>query len=104
MVSLTYFCTTQAWRNSKNTSGGDTVVNKIDINVCAQRADILGDNRHRGDTDNTQNEYVYSMFSSVQFSCSVVSDSLRPHGLQHARPPCPSPTPGVYSDSCPLSQ
>ena len=42
--------------------------------------------------------------SSVQFSCTVVSDSLRPHGLQHARPPCPSPTPGVYSNSCPLSQ
>ena len=40
---------------------------------------------------------------SVQFSCSVVSDSLRPHGLQHARPPCPSPTPGVYSNSCPSS-
>ena len=39
-----------------------------------------------------------------QFSPSVVSDSLRPPGLQHARPPCPSPTPGVYSDSCPLSQ
>ena len=39
-----------------------------------------------------------------QFSCSVVSDSLRPHGLQHARPPCPSPTPGVHSDSCPSSQ
>ena len=36
-----------------------------------------------------------------EFSCSVVSDSLRPHGLQHARPPCPSPTPGVYSNSCP---
>ena len=33
-----------------------------------------------------------------------MSDSLRPHGLQHARPPCPSPTPGVYSDLCPLSQ
>ena len=44
------------------------------------------------------------LFSSVQFSCSDVSDSLRPHGLQHARPPCPSPTPGVYSNSCPLSQ
>ena len=43
-------------------------------------------------------------FSSVQFSHSVVSDSLRPHKLQHARPPCPSPTPGVHSDSCPLSQ
>ena len=41
--------------------------------------------------------------SSVQFSCSVVSDSLRPHGLQHTRPPCPSPTPEVYSNSCPLS-
>ena len=42
--------------------------------------------------------------SSVQFSCSVVSNSLWPHGLQHARPPCPSPTPRVYSNSCPLSQ
>ena len=42
-------------------------------------------------------------FSSVQFSCSVVSNSLRPHELQHTRPPCPSPTPGVYSDSFPSS-
>ena len=42
--------------------------------------------------------------SSVQFSHSVMSDSLRPHELQHARPPCPSPTPGVHSDSCPSSQ
>ena len=41
---------------------------------------------------------------SVQFSHSVMSDSLRPRGLQHARPPCPSPTPEVYSDSCPLSR
>ena len=41
---------------------------------------------------------------SVQFSHSVLSDSLRPHGLHHARPPCPSPTPAVYSNSCPLSQ
>ena len=40
----------------------------------------------------------------LQFSLSVVSDSLRPHESQHARPPCPSPTPGVHSDSCPLSQ
>ena len=43
-------------------------------------------------------------FSSVQFSYSVVSNSLQPHGLQHARFPCPSPTPGVYSNSCLLSQ
>ena len=42
--------------------------------------------------------------SSFQFSPSVVSDSLWPHGLQHARPPCPSPTPGVYSNSCALKQ
>ena len=42
--------------------------------------------------------------SSVQFSCSVVSNSLWPHGLQHARPPCPSPTPEAYSNSCSLSQ
>ena len=38
--------------------------------------------------------------SSVHFSCSVVSDSLQPHESQHARPPCPSPTPGVHSNSC----
>ena len=48
---------------------------------------------------------VISFYSCyIQFSSSVVSDSLRPHGLQHPRPPCPSPTPGVYSNSCPLSQ
>ena len=41
---------------------------------------------------------------TVQFSHSVVSNSLRPHELQHTRPPCPSPTPGVYSNSCPLSR
>ena len=40
----------------------------------------------------------------VQFSCSVVSDSVRPHELQHARPPCASPTPRVHSNSCPSSQ
>ena len=44
------------------------------------------------------------MFSSVQFSRSVVSDSLRPHGLQHTRPPCPSPTPRVHPNPCPLSR
>ena len=47
--------------------------------------------------------YQYS-FSSVQFSRSVVSDSLRPHESQHARPPCPSPSPGVHSDSHPSSR
>ena len=46
---------------------------------------------------------IHLQFSSVQFSHSVVSDSLRPHELQHARPPCPSPSPGVHSDSRPSS-
>ena len=40
----------------------------------------------------------------IQFSHSIMSDSLWPHESQHARPPCPSPTPGVYSNSCPSSQ
>ena len=52
-------------------------------------------------SDNKQHWYH---FSSVQFSQSVVSNSSQPKGLQHARLPCPSPTPRVYSNSCPLSQ
>ena len=47
-------------------------------------------------------ESEWGKMSSVQYSHSVLSDSLRPHWLQHTRPPCPSPTPGVYSNSCPL--
>ena len=47
-------------------------------------------------------EFVFK-FTSVQFSHSVMSDSLRPHGLQHTRVPCPSPAPRAYSSSCPLS-
>ena len=53
----------------------------------------------------TNNRYeILSSSVSVQFSCSAVSDSLRPHELQHARPPCPSPKPGVHSNSCPSSR
>ena len=48
-------------------------------------------------------QWVTLGFSSVQFSCSVVSDSLWPHELQHARPPCPSPTPRVDPNPCPLN-
>ena len=47
---------------------------------------------------------ISSNSSLVQFSCSVMSNSLQPHGLQHHRLPCPSPTPGAYSNPCPLSQ
>ena len=55
---------------------------------------------HKWATANVWNVSQEYQFSSVQ---SVVSDSLRPHELQHGRLPCPSPTPGVYSNSCPLS-
>ena len=49
------------------------------------------------------NSQYYVTFSSVQFSLSVTSNSLRPHGPQHTRPPCLSPTPGVHPNPCPLS-
>ena len=52
----------------------------------------------------SSDEVIHIQFSSVQFSCSVVSDTLWPHELQHARPPCPSPTPRIYPNSCPLSR
>ena len=48
--------------------------------------------------------HLFPLFSSVQFSRSLVSDSLRSRELQHARPLCPSPTPGVHPNPCPLSQ
>ena len=51
-----------------------------------------------------QSEIIICSLDSVQFSHSVMSDSLQPHELQHARPPCPSPSPGVHSDSHPSSQ
>ena len=53
---------------------------------------------------NSNQRFAKIRFSSVQFSRSVVSDSLWPHELQHARPPCPSPTPRVHSNSLPLSR
>ena len=50
-------------------------------------------------------EFFWMMlYFSVQFRRSVVSNSLWPQGLQHTRPPCPSPTPGTYPNSCPLNQ
>ena len=49
-------------------------------------------------------ELNFKILFIFQFSCSVVSNSLGPHGLQHARLPCPSPTPGACSNSCPLNR
>ena len=48
--------------------------------------------------------FCFKIIDSVQFSHSVVSNSLWPHELQYARPPCPPPTPGIYPNSCPLSR
>ena len=59
---------------------------------------------HLSHNNSSKNKISPTTFSSVQFSHSVVSDSLWPHGQQQARPPCPSPTPGVHSNSCPLSR
>ena len=65
---------------------GDSSGKTVEVCVCA-RAHV----------------YIIHVYQSVQFSHSVVSDSLQPHESQHTRPPCPSPTPGVYSNSCPSS-
>ena len=59
--------------------------------------------RRRGRENGTFFFVVVAFGSEVQFSCSVVSDSLQPHGLQHTRLPCPSPTPRACANSCPLS-
>ena len=62
--------------------------------------------KREGDIDRgreTERDRGREIISSVQFSCSVVFDSLWPHELQYARPPCPSPTPGVYPNTCPSS-
>ena len=65
----------------------------------------LADKRNKGNNWNRLSHiHISPMPGSVQFSRSVVSNSLQSHGLQHTRPPCPSPTPGVYPNSCPLSQ
>ena len=82
---------------------------KIELSGCENVADASTANRKRcifscqwlkeRVLDFIQNHLDYL---SVQFSCSIVSDSLRPHGLQHGRLPCSSPTPGAFSNSCPL--
>ena len=61
-------------------------------------------NKRGGHRESTLKIIQNNDSSSVQFSCSIMSDSLWLHELQHARPPCPSPTPGVYPNPCPLSQ
>jgi len=79
------------WHTYLPSSSGDT-------GIVGRLVDTVGEGE--GET----NRVALTHISSIQFSRSVMSDSLRPHGLQHTKPPCPSPTPGVYPNSCPLRQ
>ena len=76
-----------------------SLIRKLRSLLVIQISQILSHMAIRGITSS----FTHSV-SLIQFSRSVVSDSLWPHEPQHARPPCPSPTPGVYSNSCPLSR
>ena len=64
---------------------------------------VLVDSRNLGKGNKIQLDKWGNEYGLLLFSCSVVSNSLWSHGMQHTRPPCPSPTPGAYSDSCPPS-
>ena len=85
----------------KNKNKTNQPVNKKPLVQCSTWNNRLVPHQER----NVSMLYVVTLlqFSSVHFSHSVMSNSLQPQGLQHTRPPCPSPTPGVYPNSCPLS-
>ena len=82
---------------------GETVETVADFIFLSSKISADGDCSHEIKTLAPWQE-SYDQPSSVHFSHSVVSNSLRPHELQHSRPPCPSPTTRVYPNSCPLSQ
>ena len=89
--------TVERWKNYKTTDQEEKKMAKDVKNIFTEDIQM---------TNKQMKRYSISsdiQFSSAQFSHSVVSNSLQPHGLQHASPPCPSPTPGVYPNSCPLS-
>ena len=83
---------------------GETVGTVADFILGGSIITVDGDCSHEIKRHLLLRRKVTTNLSSVQFSRSVVSDSLRPHESQHTRPPCPSPTPGVHSDSRPSSQ
>ena len=83
---------------------GETVETVADFIFLGSKITADGDCSHEIKRRLFLGRKVMTNFSSVQFSRSVVSDSLQPHKSQHTRPPCPSPTLGVHSGSCPSSQ
>ena len=104
-TTMTYHLTWSEWPSSKNlqtkNAGGGMEKRGPSYTVGENVNAVL----HSTSMENSICCAVLNrfQFSSVQFSCSVVSDSLQPHESQHARPPCPSPSPGVHSNSRPSS-
>ena len=83
---------------------GETVGTVADFILGGSKITANGDCSHETKRHLLLGRKVMTNLSSVQSSCSVVSDSLQPHEPQHARPPCPSLTPGVHPNPCPLSR
>ena len=88
---------------SSSASGSYKVAIKMLSRAAVSSEAQLGKDLQSNSCGYWQNSISCRLPSSVQFSHSVVSDSLQPHECQHARPPSPSPTPGVHSNSCPSS-
>ena len=92
------------WNSSKGPFiSGEIPLGRLDPGWSLERDEALSLWGGSTDSKTLDNQRTNPQFSSVQFSRSVMSNSLRPHESQHTRLPCPSPTPGVYSNSCPLS-
>ena len=83
---------------------GETVETVADFILGGSKITANGDCSHETKRHLLLGRKVMTNLSSVQSSYSVMSDSLQPHEPQHARPPCPSPTPGVHPNPCPLSR
>ena len=92
------------WKETGRILSRATLGNALKVSKCFGQERKLEEEEKQASQGRVSVFLVVYNLSSVQFSCSFVSKSLWPHGLQHARLPCPSPTPGACSNSCPLSQ
>ena len=95
MTKIDYILCSQRWRSSVLSAKQD-----LEMTVAQIMSNLIAKFRLKHKTVGETTRPL----SSVQLSHSVMSDSLQPHELQHARPPCPSPTPRVHPIPCPLSQ
>ena len=92
-----------SWRFPREGNGNTLQCSCLGIPYTEEPGGLQSTGSQRDGHNWTTNTFTFT-FSSVQFCRSVISDSLQSHESQHARPPCPSPTPGVHSNSCPSSQ